>query len=212
MGSKSIINRRTVWILLVLLAFNAVLIAGAIIINQRTQDSTSSEPERTVAMAPSFSLRDAYGRAQQQALTWQQDIYLVSVTTSWRLDQQDDLSLYQSTWTFSFYSPSAGQAQTIVVNQQSAQPGRTRSLPAPPHRVEADWSINSDDLLVTFLGYGGDEFVGNHSHVNIHIQLKGDDTGRSIWYVSALDPVARQSVIVGIDAQSREVVLNRIEQ
>jgi len=197
------------WILLLLLAFNAVLIGGAAIINQRNKSARSSiPPEKSIAMAPSFSLRDAYGRAQQQALDWQPDIYLVSVTTSWRLGEQDDLTLYQSTWTFNFYSPKIAQLQTIVVDQQSAQPGRTRSVAAPPHRVEADWSVNSDDLLLTFLGYGGDEFVGNHSNVNIHIQLKGDDTGRSIWYVSALDPVARQSIIVAIDANSREVIFS----
>jgi len=63
-------------------------------------------------------------------------------------------------------------------------------------------------LILTFMGHGGQDFMAFHPGANVHVQLKGEGENRPIWYVSAVDPVARQSLIIGIDAFSREVVFS----
>jgi hypothetical protein len=73
-----------------------------------------------------------------------------------------------------------------------------------------DWSLDSDTLLLSFLGYGGQEFMNAHPSANVHLQLTAKDGGRATWFVTAVDPVARQSLTVGLDAHSREVVFSEI--
>ena len=205
METRQGLGRWTTWLLLGMVIINIILYGAAFILSKQSKP-TRSIPNTTAS--PPFSLQEAYSKSYEAASSWQSDVYLVSVTTSWRLTPQDDLTLYRSIWTFSFYSPSAGKAQTITFDPQGAQAGGIRSVDKPPYRAEADWSLNSDDLLSIFLGYGREEFVVDHANVNIHLQLTGKEDGRSIWYMTAIDPVARQSLVVGIDANSREVVLS----
>jgi len=149
----------------------------------------------------------AHEKAQAWAAGWQSDAQLVGAVTRWQLAGGDRLTPYRPSWSFSFYSPAAGQVQTITVDQAGAQPVRRVSVGKAPVPVEADWNLDSDDLLSTFMAQGGDEFIREHAHVNLHFRLSGQDAGRPIWYLSAIDPEARQSFVVGVDALSRQVVL-----
>jgi hypothetical protein len=86
---------------------------------------------------------------------------------------------------------------------------RQVSVSKAPVPVKADWSLGSDELLYTFMAHGGEAFVREHAHVNLHFYLSGQDAGRPIWYLSAIAPEARQSFVVGVDALSRQVILTR---
>ncbi len=66
--------------------------------------------------------------------------------------------------------------------------------------------MDSKELLLTFLSYGGEAFLSTHPGANIHLQLKTDETGRSIWSITAIDPIQRESLLVRIDARTRQVV------
>jgi hypothetical protein len=151
-----------------------------------------------------LELQAAYEQAL--ALSWQSDAQLVGATTSWQLAAGDRLTLHRPAWSFSFYSPAARQVQTVIVDQHGAQAGHRQSVSVAPQRAAPDWRLDSDDLLLTFLSYGGEDFISAHPSANVHLQLKGEETGRSTWYIIAVDPVARQSLIVGVDARSREIV------
>jgi hypothetical protein len=72
--------------------------------------------------------------------------------------------------------------------------------------VEGDWALDADDLLLTFMACGGETFLQMHAPTNIHAQLGRTETGSFAWTISAIDPVAKESFTVGIDALSRQVI------
>jgi hypothetical protein len=158
------------------------------------------------AMREPLALSAAHERARATATTWKPDAQLVGVGTSWLLAAGDRLTMYRPAWTFRFHSPAADQIQILTVNERGAQALQqipSRGSPAP---VEADWTLGSEELMMTFLATGGEAFLQEHGQANIHFTLERDQEGRSMWSLIALDPVARESLIVGVDALSREVV------
>lgn len=204
--SRPRISRQQVLILLGLALVNLCLYGGIWLSSQRS--TPVRRPPALMAVEP-LELRAAYEQAQALALAWQLDAQLSGVTTSWQLSSGDQLTMHRPAWSFSFYSPGARQVQVVAVDQRGAQAALQGPVDVAPQHVEPDWNLDSQDLLVTFLSYGGEAFLSAHPRANIHLQLKGEGAGRSIWYVTAVDPVARQTVIVGVDARSRQVVLTK---
>jgi len=205
MQTKRGFSRWVTWLLLGMLVVNILLYGAAFIINKRNKTAERLPP---TAAEPPFSLQDAYSQSHTVAANWQSDVYLVNATTSWQLTAGDALTLYRPTWSFSFYSPAARKVQTVIFDEKEVQAGRVRPVSIAPHQAGADWNTNSDDLLLIFLSYGGEEFINDHININLHLQLKGENTGSSTWYLTAIDPVARQSLVIGIDAYSRDVILS----
>jgi hypothetical protein len=153
-----------------------------------------------------LELRVAHEKAKVWAVGWQPDAQLVGTVTRWQLTASDPSMPYRPAWSFSFYSPAAGQVQTITVDPAGVQPVRQVSVSKAPVPVEADWSLDSGDLLLTFMAHGGEEFVRERAHVNLHFCLSGQNGERPVWYLSAIDPEARQSFGIGVDALSRQIV------
>lgn len=198
-------NRPQILILLGLLATNLCVYGAMWILSQ---GSKRVEVPQALTAGEPLELRVAYEQALAQALTWQPDVRVVGATTSWQLAAGDHLTLDRPAWSFSFYSPTVEQVQMLTVDQRGAQAVAFQPVHTPPQHVLADWGVNCDDLLLTFLSYGGKGFLSAYPNANIHLQLKSGEANRPIWYVTAVDPVARQSWIVGIDAQTRQVVLS----
>lgn len=198
-------SRQQVWILMGLsvLILGVYGVLGALILHR------GSRPTQDVAVSAvgrQVELRTAYEQARTLASSWQSDAQLVGATTSWQLAAGDSLTLSRPAWSFSFYSPAARQVQIVTVNVDGAQANRQIPVRVAPSNVEADWDLDSGDLLLIFMAYGGKDFMKRHSRVNIHFQLKGESMGRSIWYLTAIDPVARESFTVSVDALSRQVL------
>jgi hypothetical protein len=192
-----------------------LMIAGVFIINLclyggmfLLANGVSANTSAKLAVGQKLELQAAHAQALAVALSWQPDAELVGATTSWQLAGGDRLTLHRPAWSFSFYSPAARQVQVVTVDQQGAQAGPQQTVDIPPQRAGLDWHLDSDDLLLTFLSYGGQAFINAHPNANVHVQLKGEGIGRSVWYITAVDPVARQSLFVGVDALSRQVVLS----
>ena len=154
----------------------------------------------------SLSLQGAQQAAQDVAQSWQPDALLVGATTSWQLAAGERLTLSRTAWSFSFYSPLANKVQVVVADSDGAALLRRTRVNTAPQPVQADWSLDSDGLLLTFMANGGEEFLKFHSFANIHAQLKAVDAGRAVWILSAVDPVARESFTVSVDALSRQIV------
>jgi len=205
-GNKPLLSRQQVLILLGLALINLCLYAGLVLLQGRSE---SVDRPATLTAAEPVELRDAHEQAQRLARRWQPDVQLVGVTTSWQLASGDQLTLQRPAWSFNYYSPAAHQIQIVIVDQSGAQPGPQRPVRKAPQSVTADWSLDSSDLLLLLLSYGGKAFLGAHPNANVHLQLKGDSAERSIWYITAVDALSRQSLILGVDAQSRQVVLNK---
>lgn len=204
--AKQLLSRPQKIILAVLIGVN-LLILGAVWFLS-TGNGTGSSPPASAA-DEAVALGSAYEQALAQALRWQADVQVVSAATSWRLAAGDSLTLHRPTWSFSFYSPTVRRVHIVNVDQGRAQAGPVRPVGRAPQPVAPDWSLDSDELLLTFLGHGGEAFLGAHAGANIHLQLQGEGPGRSVWYITAVDPVERASLLVGVDARTRQVVLSK---
>jgi hypothetical protein len=200
------INHRQTTILLAVVLLNIVLYGALWLMSQRTQ---SDEPPavQVSRSGESIALQAAFEKAEATARNWQADAQITGATTSWQVASGDQLTLQRADWSFSFFSPAAGRVQLVTVDNQGAQATRQQPARMEPKPVMPDWTLDSDDLLLTFLGRGGQDFINAHPRANIHLQLKSDDAGNAIWYVTAVDPVGRQTFNLEIDANSREIVL-----
>lgn len=203
--TKQRLSSTQVLILLGLVLINLVIFGAMWLMSQGT-DSVSRSPVLT--MGEPLELHGSFEKAMALASNWHADAQLVGATTSWQMASGDQLTLHRPAWSFSFYSPAARQVKVVIVDERGAQGGRQQPTVTAPQSVNSDWSMGSDDLLLTFLSYGGQTFIDEHPNSNIHFQLKTDDAKRSIWYITCLDPVARQSLLMGVDALSRQVILN----
>ncbi len=183
---------------------------GMVFVWTRGSRSSSQAPQLTAG--ESLELSDAHRQSLALALSWQPDAQLVGATASWQLASGERLTLSRPAWSFSFYSPSTRQVQVVMVDRNGAQAGPQQRVDTALQHVSLDWSLDGDDLLLTFLSHGGEGFLGAHPKANIHLQLQGEDTNRSTWYIIAVDPAARQSLIVGVDALSRQVLMSKINK
>jgi hypothetical protein len=198
-------GRRQKVFLVGLVAVN-LLIYGALAMFFLGQRRTPRRVRPDATTGGKLELQVAYEKAEKSASRWQPDAQLVGVTTWWHLSGNDALTLYRPAWSFSFYSPATHEVQVVKVDREGAQAVRESRVGVAPAPVEADWAFDSNDLLLTFMAYGGEDFLGEHASANIHFRLSGQEGGRSIWYLSAIDPVSRQSFTLSVDALSREVV------
>lgn len=180
-------------------------VLGAVMMSQHQVPA----PQVQIAATSDSSLKLSAAHQQAQALAtgWQADAQVIGVASSWRLASGEQLTLHRPAWSFSFYSPAAQQVQVVTVNQTGAEATRQTLVRSALPAVQADWNVDSSELLFTFMAYGGEEFIKGHSLVNIHVQLRQQDDGRSVWYMTAIDPELRQSLTVGIDALSRQVIV-----
>jgi hypothetical protein len=121
------------------------------------------------------------------------------------------LTLQRSAWSFQFFSPYTGRIQMVNVDGQGAQAGPQQVVRIAPVQVVPDWGVDSDELVLTFLSYGGKGFIGAHPRANVHLQLKAGEDARPMWYVTAVDPVLREAHMVSIDARTRQVVMTEVD-
>jgi hypothetical protein len=153
-----------------------------------------------------LAVQDAYQQALTLAWAWQADAYLAGATTSWQLATGDALTLQRPAWSFRFYSPGMAQTQVVTVDGRGPEAGPVQPVRSAPQNVNPDWGLDSDDLLLTFMSYGGQAFMAAHPMANIHAQLKAEGPSQFIWYITAIDAASRQSLLVGVDALTRQVL------
>ena len=125
---------------------------GMVFVWTRGSRSSSQAPQLTAG--ESLELSDAHRQSLALALSWQPDAQLVSATASWQLASGERLTLSRPAWSFSFYSPSTRQMQVVIVDRNGAQAGPRQRVDMAPQHVSLDWSLDGDDLLLTFLSHG----------------------------------------------------------
>lgn len=187
-----------------LFALSMYLVLGALLLKRGTSDASAVQ---FAQQGRALALDTARQQAVALATTWQPDAQLVGVSTSWQLASGDQLTLHRATWAFKFYSPAARRLRMVTVGPEGALAPREVPVQTAPAPVEADWGLDSDDLLLTFIASGGEQFIKQHALASIHFQLKRTDAGQSIWYMAAIDPVTRDSHSVSVDALSRQIVV-----
>jgi hypothetical protein len=203
--ARPFFNRIQITVLAALLAC-AVGIYGVLMLSFARPKQVSAAVAAGLVEVKKLELERAHERADAWAARWRSDAQLVGAVARWQLTSGEELTPHRPSWSFSYYSPAAGQVQTLTVDQAGVQPVRQVPVRKAPVPVDADWRLDSDELLFTFLAYGGEEFLDEHAAANVHFRLSGQDMGRPIWYLSAIDPESRQSIVIGVDAHSRQVV------
>jgi hypothetical protein len=196
--------------ILVVLALVTLVVYGILaMFIARVQPWGAPAPAAHAAVAASArpGLQGAHERAHAWAVGWQRDAQLVGAAARWQLTGGETLAPDRASWSFSFYSPAAQQVQVLTADGTVARPVRQVPVKQAPVPVQADWGLDSRDLVVIFMAHGGEPFLRQHAHVSVHFRLSGQDAGRPIWYLAAIAPEARQSFMVGVDALTRQVVL-----
>ena len=191
------------------LALLVVVIAGVyalVVVYVRRGRTKPAPPVVRTGSAP-VPLPEAHDRAMGFALGWQADATLVGVTGGWDLNGPDAAASEQSEWVFRYYSPSAKALQIVLVAIEGTSALHQVPVHEAPLPVEADWQFLGGDMLLTFLAYGGEAFLADHAQASLRVQLSARESGRSIWYVSAIDAASGTSFQVQIDALSREVLI-----
>jgi hypothetical protein len=203
-GKKGLTRGQGTILVVLVLAIAGVYALVALMLRGRDAGPTIATAPTRPAPVP---LSEASAKAREWAAAWQADAQLVGVTSGWQAAGPDGATLYQSEWTFSYYSAAAGLLQIVMVDRQGVRTMQqlpARQAPAP---VEADWSFTSDDMLLTFMAHGGQAFLDDHPRASLRLQLSAREGGSPAWYLSAIDPQVGASLQVRIDALSREVIV-----
>jgi hypothetical protein len=204
-GSTEFLSNRRTWFVAGIVVFNLLIFGGIWLL---TSGAGSGAKSASTGPGQVPTLEQAYQQALEAAQDWQADAQVVGASTAWRLASGDELSLYRPAWSFSFFSPTAGRVQIVGTDPSGVLPGPQQPAPVAPQPVAADWGLGSDALLLTFLGHGGEGFLGTHQDANIHAQLRAEGPAGALWTITAVDQVTGQSLMVGVDALTRQVVFS----
>lgn len=186
---------RRQWLILGSLALVVIALLIALMYVLLTAPSGTSEllpsplPRETFELpVAAVTARSAYGLAQETALKWQGDAYLVSASASW-LNTTLDLFREPVPWAFQFYSPSAGQLQVLSISGGEAKVLRESfaAYVLPAVSTEA-WPIDSPQALAAWLNAGGGRFLRTHTLVDVHATLRYDkEKAQVMWFVTGLE-------------------------
>ena len=151
----------------------------------------------------------AFGRAQQQALGWQNDAQLLTANATWPIINRLDMLLEgREQWEFMFYSPSqqSGIIVAVVEGVVTASEPYPISQPLQPLGV-VGWRINSETAVQIFLANGGQQFFTSEPFVSFFMSLSTtNDNGRIEWLVAAVSQQTSKSITMRLDATSGDIL------
>jgi len=218
---------RLEWILGIVLVLLLVAVAGLSLVfwfgSGRSADGPAANSATVLAqraddIAPTSvfagdTAKVAYAKAQQTAVAWQPDAKLLNVSATWPQGSNiQDLQNGQTTWGFTFYSPSARQIAILSVIEDTvtvvSQGDHTQEAPV----LEATgWNLDSNEAIETMLTQGGNQFMSDEGVTTLNMMLDADnDTGdgRMEWQVNLISLVNGRALKMRIDATSGEILEN----
>ena len=150
---------------------------------------------------------DVYELARVAAQAEAPDGQLVSASTQWQAASEDALLNEAGNWTLVFYAPQSGHVFDIVVSGGVGRVvSRTQVWVAPQVVPEGFWQAGPADALRAFLACGGRAFLDEHPQTVIDLHLAGNEEGRVIWSVAALDPGGHDVLSLAVDAETGQVL------
>jgi hypothetical protein len=150
---------------------------------------------------------DAYEQARVAVQAEAPDGQLVSASTQWQAVSEDALLNEVGNWTLVFYSPASAHVLDVVVSGGVGRVmSRTQVWVAPQVVPEGVWQAGPMDALRAFLACGGRTFLDEHPQAVIDLHLGGDEEGRAVWSVAALDPGGHDMLSLAVDAETGQVL------
>ncbi|MCB0173063.1 MAG: hypothetical protein KDJ97_21230, partial [Anaerolineae bacterium] len=165
----------------------------------------SATPTEVVAAA--LTAQEAYDLAIAEAQAWQSDVVLSEIQTT-ILDLLNEEGTSES-WSFSFYSPSAGELQTFLLQNGVIRPTSPVPLPQAPNLVPFDDAVILDTKQIydTAAAAGGAAIMAEGYEPAAALTQYPLDETVPTWYVNYMDPdTAQVAFTVIIDARSGDVM------
>jgi len=168
--------------------------------------SLMTNSDATLAQEP-IELWDACEQAHDAALAQAADAQLVSASTQWQTVSEEMLLSGADDWSLVFYSAENSAVLDVVATGGAAQVvNQTRVWVAPQVLDEGKWRAGPTDALLTFLAYGGSEFLQEHPQALVDLHLaKSDDAGPT-WTIVTLDASDQSAFSLLVDGETGQVI------
>jgi hypothetical protein len=215
MGSKrrNVVTRRDVLMLV------SVWMAGCLIVTTLLgffyTQSVAQEPQQSQPIATFVipfagnSAKIAYSSALTKAQEWQEDVEMVAVASRWSNATAQGLGQTEN-WDFRFYSPEHQRIFFAVVTADQPTAGRAHLYKVKNDLClinSADWVIDSNDAISTWVNNGGGVFLKNFPENQVEVllhQMPGQD--RPVWDIIAVNADQSQAFYLTIDATNGQIL------
>ncbi len=164
-------------------------------------------PEPTETIPAALSAQEIYDLALIEALAWNEDAVVTSLSTTMLGPLQADGTA--KSWSLTFYSPSAKELLTVPFINGAITTPPSVALPADPGVVPAmdDVILDLSDLYQTAADAGGAEFAGDGYYLMAGLTRYPLDENVPTWYMNYHDANSNTALFtVIIDARSGEVI------
>ncbi len=164
-------------------------------------------PEPTEAMPSALSAQEIYDLALAEALAWNEDAIVTSVSTTIIGPLQADGTA--ESWLLTFYSPSAKEMLTVPFINGTLSTPPSVALPSDPGAIPAmdDVILELGSLYQTAASASGNKFTGDDYYLMAGLTTYPLDETVPTWYMNYHDAGDNTVVFtVIIDARSGEVI------
>lgn len=153
----------------------------------------------------------AYVSAEGLAKSWQEDAALLNATATWSQGATvSNLQSGQTTWAFTFYSPSTQRSTTIsVVDNQTTFIGEGVSPIAYTLSDVTGWQLDSNQAIQILLDQGGYNFINQEGITILTMALMLDDgtpSSQMEWLTSLIGTESGNSLDLRINATTGEIL------
>lgn len=211
---------RLEWVLGILLALLLLIVAGlslmfwfqpdAPVTAQTTGASTFIDFDEA---APTSAFEGAtaviaYVAAQQTAVSWQPDAVLLNTSGTWPHGvSPQTLDGGETSWSFTFYSPTAEKMSGISVIENEAT--RITEGPYQPQHAlvhVSSWNIDSNEAMQIFLTEGGKSFIQQEGATTVTMNFTTDNSTEQIqWNIVSFSPKTGHLLSMQINANSGQI-------
>ncbi len=153
----------------------------------------------------------AYAAAQNEAQVWQADAELLNASATWPQGASAQQMLDgETSWGFTFYSPSAQEVAVIsVVEDEAALISTGPHTQKNPVLNVSGWNLDSQEVIRSLLEAGGNDFINQEQVTTLTTALFTDDqeqNGRMEWQASLISLANGRALTLRIDATSGEIL------
>ena len=153
----------------------------------------------------------AYAAAQNAAQAWQADAQLLNATATWPQGATaQQLVDGETSWSFTFYSPSAQETALIsVVEDEATLISTAAHTQENPVLNVSGWNLDSQEVIRSLLQEGGNDFINQEQVTTLTTALFAEDqeqNGRIEWQASLISLANGRALTLRIDATSGEIL------